>query len=88
MKHKINLVWPKDGGTVSVLASQVVVIKSPEGIGFTKGSKSCGWLFQLALEVGTTTTCKLSMVQVLGLWVHHIYDTVQCHISMVTLERQ
>ena len=27
---------------VSVLASQVVVIKRPEEIGFTKGSKSCG----------------------------------------------
>ena len=58
---------------VSVLASQVVinVIKSPEEIGFTKDSKSCGWLFQQAFcLLGTTTTCKLSMLQVVGLWLH------------------
>ena len=50
------------------------MIKNQE-IGFTKGSKfrmECGWLFQLAFYLlGTTTTCKLSMLfQVLGLWLH------------------
>ena len=50
------------------------MIKSQE-IGFSKGSKSgmeCGCLFQLGFYLlGTTTTCKLSMLfKVLGLWLH------------------
>ena len=65
-----------------MLASQVVVIKIPEEIGFTKDSKSCGWLFQLAFYLlGTTATCKLSMLQVLGLWLH-LRDTVMLFLGL------
>ena len=58
------------------------MIKSPEEIGFTRGSKSCGWLFQLAFYLlGTTTTCKLSMLQVIGLWLH-LKDTEMLFLGL------
>ena len=65
-----------------MLVSQVVVIKSPEEVSFPRGSNSCGWLFQSAFYLlGTTAACKLSMLHVIGLWLH-LKDTEMLFLGL------